>query len=406
VARAIILVLDSLGVGATPDAERFGDQNANTFGHIANWCAQGNLSEERNAGPLRIPNLSSLGLVKVNQLASGVSPTVAPWPGKIISHFAACQELSTGKDTPSGHWEMTGVPVRFDWGYFENKRNSFPEEFIKTFTTKIGVPAILGNCHSSGTEIINQLGVEHMETGLPICYTSADSVFQIAAHEQSFGLERLYQVCEIARELLDKYNIGRVIARPFIGKPGEFIRTGNRKDYTTPPHADTLLDHLVAAGCDVHSVGKIADIFAHRGITYSTKATGHDALFDATLTALDEAKPRSLIFTNFVEFDQSFGHRRNVAGYAAALEHFDRRLIEILDKLRADDLLILTADHGCDPTAPGTDHTREYVPFLAYLGKNNTPVNAGLRDSFCDIGQTVADFLEIEPLTEGKSLFS
>lgn len=412
--RAIILVLDSLGLGATPDADKFGDVGANTLGSIAQWCAQNNDQAIREKGALNIPNLLSLGLGKANQLASGNNPVFADWNNEVVGHYSACAEVSTGKDTPSGHWEITGVPVRFDWGYFSDLTNSFPESFIAEFKARCNLENILGNCHSSGTEIINQLGQAHIDSGFPICYTSADSVFQIAAHESHFGLQRLYDICEIARELLNEYNIGRVIARPFVGEVGSFARTGNRKDYTTPPHADTLLDKLVEAGREVHSVGKIADIFAHRGVTHSTKVSGHDGLFDTTIQSLKTASDGSLIFTNFVEFDQSFGHRRDVAGYANALEHFDGRLPEVIDAMKADDLLVLTADHGCDPTWPGSDHTREYVPFLAYQksfnrGSNeasNKNLNKGIRSSFCDIGQSIADYLSIEPLAEGKSIFS
>ncbi|TQV76724.1 phosphopentomutase [Aliikangiella marina] len=403
--RAIILVLDSLGIGAAPDAEKFGDTGSNTLGSIASWCASNTDDAIRSDGALSIPNLMSLGLGEANFVASGIKPDVAKWNEKIVANYAACAEVSTGKDTPSGHWEITGVPVRFDWGYFFDKTNSFPPAFIRAFKQRCGIKDILGNCHSSGTEIINRFGEEHIKTGYPICYTSADSVFQIAAHEVHFGLERLYEICEVARELLNEFNIGRVIARPFVGEAGEFTRTGNRKDYTTPPHEETLLDKLVADGREVHSVGKIADIFAHRGVTHKTKVSGHDSLFDTTIAALNSAKDGSLIFTNFVEFDQSFGHRRDVAGYASALEHFDQRLPEIIDAMKADDLLILTADHGCDPTWHGSDHTREYVPFLAYIPNQDSAKNYGVRQSFCDIGQSIADYLEISPLAEGVSIF-
>ena len=403
--RVIILVLDSLGIGATSDAEKFGDLGANTLGHIAEWCALKNKHEDRQVGSLRIPNLIKLGLAKANQLGSGVFPAGINPDIPITGMYAACSEVSTGKDTPSGHWEITGVPVRFDWGYFPRQIPCFPESLTNALKTKANLAGILGNCHASGTEIIERLGEEHINTGYPICYTSADSVFQIAAHEKSFGLEKLYQVCEVARELIDELKIGRVIARPFDGDPGSFYRTGNRKDYTTPPHAETLLDKLVQVGREVHSVGKIADIFAHRGITHKSKAAGHDELFEATLSSMQEAKDGSLIFTNFVEFDQSFGHRRNVGGYAAALEHFDQRLPEIMQAMTQDDLLVLTADHGCDPTFPGNDHTREHIPFVAFSHSMSGEINSGIRESFCDIGQSIASYLGIAPLVEGKSVF-
>ncbi|MFT6731891.1 MAG: phosphopentomutase [Polaribacter sp.] len=403
--RAIILVLDSLGVGATPDAELFGDCGADTLGHIAEWCAQGNECAERSPGVIEIPNLLSLGLGKVNQLCTHISREGLQSQISDRASYAACMEVSTGKDTPSGHWEIAGVPVRFDWGYFLDKENSFPQGLLGELKTKAGINGILGNCHSSGTEILEALGQEHIDTQFPICYTSADSVFQIAAHEKYFGLDKLYEVCEIARELLNLHNIGRVIARPFVGEKGGFTRTGNRKDYTTPPHKETLLDMLVKVGREVHSVGKIADIFAHRGITHKTKANGHDALFDATIDSMEKAKDGSLIFTNFVEFDQSFGHRRNVGGYAAALEHFDQRLPEIMSRMNEDDLLVLTADHGCDPTWEGNDHTREHIPFIAYKPNQIKDNNAGIRESFCDIGQSIASHLQIDPLVEGVSIF-
>jgi len=403
--RAIILVLDSLGVGATADAHKFGDAGANTLGHIAQWCAQGNQTNARESGSLKIPNLLKLGLGKANQIASGMLLSDLETIEPIEALYGACEEVSTGKDTPSGHWEIAGVPVRFDWGYFPVKSECFPSDFLDALKEKAGLKGILGNCHGSGTDILQQLGQQHIETNFPICYTSADSVFQIAVHEQSFGLEALYALCETARELLNPYNIGRVIARPFVGEPGNFNRTGNRRDYTTPPHADTLLDKLVEAGREVHSIGKIADIFANRGVTHKTKANGHDALFDASIGALKSASDGSLIFTNFVEFDQSFGHRRDIGGYAAALEHFDKRLPEVINRLNKNDLLVLTADHGCDPTWPGTDHTREHVPFLAYRPNSKVEINAGVRSSFCDIGQSIAHHLNIDPLEEGENVF-
>lgn len=404
-ARVIILVLDSLGIGATPDANIFGDVGANTLGSIAKWCAEGNECQERQKGLLRVPNLAKLGLGKANELGSGTYPAGFETQEPIIGLYAACKEVSTGKDTPSGHWEITGVPVRFDWGYFPVEQPCFPNELMTQLKKQCQLDGLLGNRHASGLEVLDSLGQQHIDTNFPICYTSADSVFQIAAHEESFGLERLYEVCEVARKLLNKYNIGRVIARPFIGKQGAFVRTGNRRDYTTPPHELTLLDYLVQQGREVHSIGKIADIFAHRGITHKTKATGHDALFDSTLNTMKLAKEGSLIFTNFVEFDQSFGHRRNVGGYAAALEHFDGRLQEVMNLMNKDDCLILTADHGCDPTWRGTDHTREHIPFIAYRPNQLGEINAGVRESFCDIGQSIAKFLNIVPLKEGESAF-
>jgi phosphopentomutase len=265
------------------------------------------------------------------------------------------------------------------------------------------LPGVLGNCHSSGTTIIAELGDEHVRTGKPIVYTSADSVFQIACHEEAFGLERLYALCDIARELVDEYRIGRVIARPFVGDaPDNYTRTGNRRDLTTPPHAPTVLDKLVEKGGDVISIGKIADIYAHQGITKKVKASGNAALFDATLDALRDVGNNSIIFTNFVDFDMLFGHRRDVDCYAAALEYFDKRLPEILELMRDDDVLILCADHGCDPTWPGSDHTREHIPVLVY-GAGVKPGSLGRRESFADIGQSLATHFGLTPMDYGTS---
>lgn len=401
-ARAFILVLDSFGIGAAPDAEAFGDVGADTFGHIAEWCADGNISADRpNAGPLNIPNLMSLGLGEAAKTVTQKDLPIAK-PTQLNGFYAACAERSFGKDTPSGHWEMAGLPVEFDWGYFEQGHPSFPEKLLNDLIDQTGIPGVIGNKAASGTMILEELGDEHIATGKPIVYTSADSVFQIAAHEDHFGLERLYEVCEVARKLVDDYNIGRVIARPFIGADGVFERTPNRRDYATPPHGDTLLDVLAMAGRDVISVGKIADIFAHRGLTQKYKASGLDGLFAETLKQQKEAPDGSLTFVNFVDFDQSFGHRRNVGGYAAALEYFDTRLPEFLTGMAEDDLVILTADHGCDPTWPGSDHTRECVPMLAY-GPNFKTGDGGLRKSFADIGQTVATHLGVPALSAGEA---
>jgi phosphopentomutase len=265
------------------------------------------------------------------------------------------------------------------------------------------VPGVIGNCHASGTEIIKDLGVEHMRTGKPIVYTSADSVFQVACHEGTFGLDRLYEFCEIARELVDEYKVGRVIARPFVGDaPENFERTGNRRDLTTPPPAKTVLDKLVEAGGSVIGIGKIPDIYAHQGITAKVKATGNAALFDATLEALADAPDHSIVFTNFVDFDMLYGHRRDVEGYAAALEYFDSRLPELFALMRKDDLLVITADHGCDPTWRGTDHTREHIPVIA-CGGGLEAGSIGRRSSFADIGQTLAAYFGLDAMDYGES---
>jgi phosphopentomutase len=293
--------------------------------------------------------------------------------------------------------------VLFDWGYFTGRDHAFPAELLEALIERAHLPGVLGNCHASGTEIIARLGEEHVRSGKPIVYTSADSVFQIACHEQAFGLERLYALCEIARELVDDYNIGRVIARPFTGHASaDYTRTGNRRDYTTPPPADTLLDRLVASGGTVIAVGKIADIYAHRGVTQAVKATGNAALFDATLAALAAAGDRTIVFTNFVDFDMLYGHRRDVAGYADALEYLDARLPELMRALARDDLLVLCADHGCDPTWPGSDHTREHIPVLV-AGGGVSPGSLGCRDTFADIGQSLATYFGLPPMDYGTS---
>lgn len=405
--RAIILVLDSFGVGATPDADQFGDAGSNTLLNIAKTCAAGDADIERSdiqrQGPLSLPNLNKLGLGQLSAECGGEHPPGLDAGVEAIGRFGYAKELSSGKDTPSGHWEIAGVPVFSDWGYFHDKENSFPQALLDELVDKAGLPGYLGNCHASGTEILDRLGEEHMASGKPIFYTSADSVFQIACHEESFGLQRLLDLCELARELLDEYNIGRVIARPFVGTSKvDFARTGNRRDYSVLPPAPTLLVKLTQAGGQVISIGKIADIYAHQGISQKVKATGLEALFDATLEAMESAGDQSLIFTNFVDFDSAYGHRRDVAGYAAALEYFDKRLPELLEKLQPEDVLILTADHGCDPTWPGTDHTREHIPVIAY-GPTLSPLNLGQRDTFADIGQSLAAYFKLQPFEHGVS---
>ena len=403
--RAIILVMDSFGIGATADADKFGDVGADTLGHIAEECAAGRADIERS-GPLKLPNLASMGLLNAARNSTGQWPAGMPEVTPSAGAWAHARELSSGKDTPSGHWEMAGVPVLFEWGYFSERTNSFPEELLEAFIKEAGLPGILGNCHASGTTILEQLGEEHMRTGKPIVYTSADSVFQIACHEETFGLDNLYRLCEISRKLLDDYNIGRVIARPFVGtNASDFARTGNRRDFSVLPPAPTLLDRLKDSGADVVSVGKIADIFAQQGITRKVKATGFNALFDTTLAELEQAQDRTLIFTNFVDFDSAWGHRRDVAGYAAGLEEFDQRLPELVSKLQPGDLLVLTADHGCDPTWPGSDHTREHIPVI-FAGPGVKSVDLGERETFADLGQTLADYFDVPALDYGKSFLN
>lgn len=396
--RALLLVLDSFGLGAAKDAEDFGDQGADTFGHILSACAESKGDNENRQGPLHLPNLKELGLFAAHQANTGTQHEECALTGI----YGYAQEKSKGKDTPSGHWEMAGVPVMFDWGYFPETIPCFPASLTDALINKCNLPGILGNCHASGTEIIAKHGAEHIKTGKPIFYTSADSVLQIAAHEESFGLERLYELCAEARLLVDELEIGRVIARPFIGEEGSFERTGNRKDLAVPPPEPTLLDQLTAENRQVLSIGKIGDIFAHKGTGTITKANGNMALFDATLDAMDQAETGSLVFTNFVDFDQSYGHRRDVAGYAHALEQFDSRLPELLGKMKKGDLLLMTADHGCDPTWQGSDHTREAVPIIGY-SPSIKATNIGERETFADIGQTIAQHLHIKPLKNGTA---
>jgi phosphopentomutase len=393
--RAFIILLDSFGVGASSDAAKYGDADANTLRHIAEYCAAGKADKAGvRSGPLNLPNLTRLGLNGVAEISSG-----APVPGlsttvPIEGVYGCAQELSFGKDTPSGHWEIAGVPALFDWGYFPPEYPSFPEELLQELIKRGKLPGVLGNKHASGTDILVELGEEHQKTGKPIVYTSADSVFQIAAHEESFGLSQLYKLCEIARELVNEYNVGRVIARPFTGAPGHYYRTGNRSDYAVPPPEPTLLDKIVASGHEVISIGKVSDIYAHQGISKSVKADGNMALFDAFLKEAAIAPEGSLVFVNLVDFDMVFGHRRDVTGYAKALEEFDVRLPEFEKIMRPGDLAVITADHGCDPTQPGSDHTREYIPIIAF-GPGVIPGPIGIRKTFSDIGQTLAKHLGI-----------
>ncbi|WP_375749424.1 phosphopentomutase [Vibrio sp. HN007] len=402
--RAIILVLDSFGIGATEDAKDFGDQGADTLGHIAEYCFAGKADDLERRGPLSLPNLAKLGLGLAAKESTGNLPKGFGDTPDIIGAYGHAAELSSGKDTPSGHWEIAGVPVLFDWGYFTDKQASFPVALLDRIVQRAQLPGYLGNCHASGTQILDRLGEEHMRTGKPIFYTSADSVFQIACHEESYGLENLIKLCQIVREELDGYNIGRVIARPFVGsKSGSFERTGNRRDFSVEPPSKTVLSKLVEEKRgEVISIGKISDIYAGCGITQKVKATGIDNLFEATLKQIGSAGDDTIIFTNFVDFDSQFGHRRDVKGYAKALEYFDSRLPELINKLKKDDILILTADHGCDPTWEGTDHTREHIPVLVYGDRVNSG-SLGKRESFADIGQSLATYFQLSETDYGKS---
>lgn len=390
-ARVFLCVLDSVGCGGALDARRFGDEGSNTLLHIAMACAAGQ-AEEGRTGPLHVPNLDHLGLGAAIALASGQNaPGLSPSSGGV---WGVAEEVSTGKDTQSGHWELAGVPVTRDWHYFPRSVPAFPEQQQAALVARSGVPGTLANCHASGTEVIDLYGEEHITTGKPIVYTSADSVVQIAAHEEYFGLARLLELCRIAAEIYHPLNVGRVIARPFTGESrGNFQRTANRKDYAIAPPNGTICDRVVAAGGAVHAIGKIGDIFAGKSITDVSKGGNDMALFDQLLRWTGEASPGDLVFANFIEFDSLWGHRRDVSGYARALETFDARLPELFEKLLEGDLVILTADHGNDPTWPGTDHTRERVPVLVH-GRGLQGHNIGMIP-FVAVADMVATYLGI-----------
>ncbi len=366
--RVLWIVLDSVGIGEMPDAEQYGDRGSDTLGNIA------------RRRRLDLPNLCRLGLGNIKRLAN-LAPAARP-----AGAYGRCALLSPGKDTTTGHWEMAGVILDRPLPLFPK---GFPRDFLAEFERRIG-RGTLGNKAASGTEIIKELGAEHMRTGAPIVYTSADSVFQVAAHEEVIPLPELYRICEIAREMLrGPMEVGRVIARPFIGPPGHFTRTANRHDYAVPPPQGMLLDRLTDRGVPVYSVGKIADVFCHRGIAAGVTTKSNDDGINRTIEAAAR-QPDGVIFTNLVDFDMLWGHRNDVENYARGLEHFDRRLPEIERAVGCEDLLILTADHGCDPTTPSTDHSREYVPLLASGPHVRGGVNLGTRATLADLGQTVA----------------
>ncbi|MBD3677288.1 MAG: phosphopentomutase [Rhodobacteraceae bacterium] len=394
--RAFLVVLDSVGCGGAPDAAEFGDAGANTLGHIAQACAEGR-AEEGRSGPLHLPNLDRLGLGRAIALASGEDP-----PGLDAEPqglWGAATERSRGKDTPSGHWELAGVPVPWDWTYFPNTEPCFPEELVAEVCRLAGTEGILGNRHAPGTAIIEAEGARHLQTGWPICYTSVDSVFQIAAHEEAFGLERLIDLCRALAPTLHAMKVGRVIARPFVGSPEDgFTRTTNRRDFAIAPPEPTLCDWVQGAGRKVHAVGKIGDIFSHRGIDDLRKGTDAD-LMEHLVDLTAQAEDGSLTFANFVEFDSLYGHRRDVSGYARALEWFDAQVPRLLENLAEGDLMIFTADHGNDPTWSGTDHTRERVPVVG-TGPGAGPF--GLV-GFSDVGASVAAHLGVPPRGPGRS---
>jgi phosphopentomutase len=402
--RAIILVLDSFGCGGAEDAAQFDDAGADTLGHIAAACRAGRGDRAGlRRGPLRLPFLEALGLALVGEASTGRLPAGFARPAVLCGQWGYGVEISRGKDTPSGHWEIAGTPIEFAFGTFPETQPAFPPELTQALIAEGGLPGILGDRPAAGIALIDELGAEHMLSGKPICYTSVDSVFQIAAHEETFGLERLYDLCRIARRLCDPLRIGRVIARPFVGSPADgFQRTPHRKDFAIPPPPGTLLDCAGAAQRDVVSIGKIGDIFAHRNTGRELKGAGNMAHFDMVLAALAGLADGGLIFANFVDFDTEHGHRRDVAGYAHCLEQFDARLPELLAALKQDDLVVLTADHGNDPTWRGTDHTREHVPILCF-GPHIVPRAIGRRACLADIAASLAEHLELDRPRIGAS---
>jgi len=396
-ARAVVVVMDSVGIGGAPDAAAFGDEGANTVLHIAEACAAGRADAGR-AGPLRLPVLDGLGLGAAVRLASGrAAPGLGAAPGGL---WGAATEVSRGKDTPSGHWELAGVPVPWEWTTFPDTVPAFPDALAAEAARLAGTAGILGNCRASGTEIIARLGAEHLRSGWPICYTSADSVFQIAAHEEAFGLDRLLALCARLAPRLHAMRVGRVIARPFTGSAGTgFERTPNRRDFAIPPPAPTLLDRAAEAGRQVIGVGKIGDIFSGRGLTELHKGKSDLDLSRHLARAIEAAGDGSLTFANFVEFDSLWGHRRDVAGYARALETFDGWAAGWIARARPGDLVLFTADHGNDPTWTGTDHTRERVPVLAHGAGRKA---AGLV-AFADVAASVAAHLGLPAAGPGRS---
>ena len=382
--RVTLIVLDGAGIGAMPDAPEWGDAGSDTFGHIC---------ESRH---LKLPNLQGLGLGNIRPLA-GVPAIESP-----RGNYGKCALKSNGKDTTTGHWEMAGIILE---RAFPTYPNGFPQSLIDEFIARTNVPGVLGNFAASGTEIIKELGEQHVKTGKPIVYTSADSVFQIAAHEEVIPLDRLYEICEVARDLLrGEHEVGRVIARPFLGTPGSFYRTENRHDYAVPPPRENLLPLLSEKGFDVVCIGKIASIYDSTGVTQDLTAKNNDQSIDQTIRALGD-DTRGLIFSNLVDFDMLYGHRRDTAGFARALEHFDSRWREIEDAMTEGDLVIITADHGNDPTFPGTDHTREYAPLVVYGKKAKAGVDLGTRGSLSDIGKTIAENFGLK-LSAGNSFLS
>jgi phosphopentomutase len=386
--RAFLFILDSFGIGNAPDAVAFGDEGANTLLHIADRMA------------LQLPHMASLGLGLAAAAAGGHNP----FPdARLIGRWGHAREVSQGKDTITGHWELAGVPVPFAWHYYPDTAQSFPQDLLDTIIAQANLPGLLCGTHASGTQVIEDFGEEHVATGKPIIYTSADSVIQIAAHEKHFGLQRLYEVCKVARDLTYDLKVGRVIARPFLGESAKtFERTGNRKDYAVTPPAPTLLQVASSAGRHVVSVGKIGDIYGHVGTGEEVKVSGNAAMMDKVVELMPHVRDGGFLMTNFVDFDTLYGHRRDPLGYGKLLEAFDRELPRVFQQLMPDDVLILTADHGNDPTWKGTEHTREQIPIMISGAGTGT---VGFRQSFADVGQSIATHLKLPPLDAGISFF-
>ncbi|QCI16763.1 phosphopentomutase [Buchnera aphidicola (Aphis craccivora)] len=408
--RVFLMILDSFGIGSSIDSNKFNDYGADTFGHIVEKCFLGKANKGRK-GFLKIPNLEKLGIMQAYKASTGKYPLGFHKKlnnTEIIASYGFASEISSGKDTTSGHWEIAGVPVLDDWYYFKEVNNTFPNVLINDIIKNFKLPGILGNCHASGTEIITKLGEKHLETGKPILYTSSDSVFQVACHEHTFGLSNLYKLCHVIRMLLNKnkYKIARVIARPFIGTNNlNFQRTGNRVDLSIKPPSITVMEKLInEKQGEVIAIGKVSDIYAGVGITKSIKSSGLEELCNTTINEMKLAKNNTIVFTNFVDFDSVWGHRRDVSGYAKGLEFFDNQLLNMINLVKEKDLLIITADHGCDPTWVGTDHTRENIPILIYSPAKKINF-LGHRKTFSDIGQTIAKYFSLSKMQYGQHMF-
>ncbi|WP_343189424.1 phosphopentomutase [Buchnera aphidicola] len=406
--RVFILLLDSLGIGSSEDSDQFGDKGSDTLGNIAKFCFfKRKILNKKKI--IKIPNLLKLGLSCASKFSTGKFPLGCDIKfNDVISSYAYASSISTSKDTLTGHWEIVGLPILFKWDYFKKKKNSIPKFILDEINSKFSFNGWLGNCRSSGTFILNEFGNEHIFTKKPIIYTSSDSVVQIACDEKSFGLRKLYNLGKITRLILDrnKYKISRVIIRPFIkDNLGNFLRTSNRFDFCIPPYGKTVLEKLIdEKNGKVIAIGKVSDIFSNVGITETIKISGLSNLLDVTIDSIKNNFLKNvIIFTNFVDFDSLWGHRRDVVGYANGLEYFDKRIPEILNVMRKDDLLIITSDHGCDPTWKGTDHTRENIPILLYK-KNIKSIFLGHRKTFSDIGQTIASYFSLSNMLYGKNM--